>query len=67
MPPAPITSPFTPDLKELRAWMERMAQSLRFVELVAAVVAFVGCMVQINAELTKRVNELRRKRPASDA
>jgi transposase len=46
--------------------MERMVQSLRFVELVAAVVAFVGRMVQINAELTQRVNELRRKRPASE-
>jgi transposase len=66
MPAAPLTSPFTPDLRELRAWLERMVESLRFVEMVAAVVAFIGRMVQINAELTKRVNELRRKRPPSE-
>jgi transposase len=66
MPASPMTSPFTPDLRELRAWMERMVQSLRFVEMVAAVVTFIGRMVQINAELTKRVNELCRKRPPSE-
>ncbi len=67
MPTTPNTSPFAPDVGQVRAWMEEMIRTVRFVELVAAIVAFIGRMCEINRELTKKVAELRRKRPRSEA
>jgi hypothetical protein len=51
--PPPITSPYAPDLGEVRAWIEKMIHALRFVELVTAIVALIGRMCSINAELTE--------------
>lgn len=48
-----VTSPYAPDLTHLRAWLERMIASLKFVEIVTVVVALVTRMRDINAELTK--------------
>jgi transposase len=62
----PITSPYAPDLEQVRAWLEKMVATLRFVELVAAVVSFIGRMCVVNAELTKRLAHLQRKRPKSE-
>lgn len=61
-----ITSPHAPDFAELRAWLEQMIKALRFVEVVAAVITLVTRMQGINAELTKQVSGLRRKRPRSE-
>jgi hypothetical protein len=61
MPKEPPTSPFAPDLAEVRAWLGRMMAALRFVEVVTAIVALVGRMRDINAELTKQLAHLRRK------
>lgn len=61
-----ITSPYAPDFAELRAWLEQMAKALKFVEMIAAVIALVTRMQGINAELTKQVSGLRRKRPRSE-
>jgi hypothetical protein len=36
-PPPPITSPFAPDLAQVRAWLEKMVAALKFVELVTAI------------------------------
>ena len=62
----PITSPYAPDLAQVRAWLERMIESFRFVEIVAAVLALIGRMRELNAELTKQVANLRRQRPRSE-
>jgi transposase len=67
MPKEPPTSPFAPDLAEVRAWLERMMAALRFIEVVTAIVALVGRMRDINAELTKQLAHLRRRRPRSES
>ncbi len=60
------TSPFTPDLAELRTWLEQMVAAMKLVELVVAVLALIGRMRDINLELTKRLAQLTRKRPRSE-
>lgn len=60
------TSPYSPDLEQLRSWLEKMVAALRFVDLVVAVIGLVGRMRDINLELTKRVAHLTRKRPRSE-
>ena len=62
-----ITSPYAPDLGEVRAFLERMIRTLRFVELVAAIVAFVARVCEVNGELAKKLADLRRRRPRSEA
>ncbi len=66
MPTTPRTSPFAPDMGAVRAWMEEMIRTLRFAELVVAVVAFIARMCEINRELTKKLAELQRRRPRSE-
>jgi transposase len=61
-----ITSPYAPDLGQVRAWLEQAIRALKFFELVAAVVALVTRMGEINAELVKQVANLRRTRPRSE-
>lgn len=60
------TSPYLPDLETLRAWLEKMVRTMKFVDLVVAVVGLVARMREINLELTKRVAHLTRKRPRSE-
>lgn len=60
------TSPYSPDLEQLRAWLEKMVAALKFVELIVAIVGLIGRMRDINLELTKRVAHLTRKRPRSE-
>jgi transposase len=62
----PITSPYDPDLAQVRAWLERMIAALRFVEIVAVIMALVGRMRDVNTELVKQLAHLRRKRPRSE-
>lgn len=62
----PPTSPYVPDLEQLRAWLEKMVAAMKFVELVVAIVAFIARMRDINMELTKRMAQLTRKRPRSE-
>lgn len=64
--PSRITSPYAPDLGQVRAWLDKMIGALRFAELVTAIVAFIARMCAINAELTKQLANLRRKRPRSE-
>lgn len=61
-----ITSAFAPDLDEVRAWLEKMITALRFVELVAAVLALIGRLRDLNTELVAQVAHLRRARPRSE-
>lgn len=60
------TSPYVPDLEELRAWLSQMVASMKLVELVVVVVSLVARMRDLNLELTKRVAHLTRKRPRSE-
>jgi transposase len=64
--PAPISSPYSPDLSEVREWLERMVRALKFVELVAAVLSLVARMRDINAELLRQLTHHRRARPRSE-
>ena len=65
--PERITSPYAPDLDEARAWLEKMIRALRFVELVTAILAFLSRVCEVNGELSKKLAELRRKRPRSES
>ena len=62
----PITSPYAPDLAQVRAWLETMIKALRFVDLVMAIVALIGKMRDLNTELVRQVAHLRRARPRSE-
>lgn len=66
--PAPptITSPFVPDMAEVRAWLDKMIKALRFIELISAIVALIARMSEINLQLTTQLGELRRARPKSE-
>lgn len=60
------TSPYAPDLGQLRAWLEKMIATLRFGHLVVAMIALVTKMRDLNAELVKQLAQLRRARPRSE-
>ena len=64
--PPPITSPFVPDMAEVRAWLEKMIKALKFIELISAIVALVSRMSEINLQLTMQLGDLRRGRPRSE-
>lgn len=63
---ATVTSPYAPDVDDVRRWLEKMIKAMRLVELVAAIIALVTRMRDINTELTKRLGDTRRKRPRSE-
>jgi transposase len=63
--PSP-TSPYAPDLGQLKAWLEKMVATLQFVKLVVAIIALVTKMRDLNAELVKQLAHLRRARPRSE-
>jgi transposase len=64
--PPPITSPYAPDVAEVRAWLERMVAALKLTELVMAVLSLIMRMRDINTELMRQVAHLRRTRPRSE-
>ena len=65
--PERITSPYAPDLGEVRGYLERTIRALRFVELIAAILAFVTRVCEVNGELSKKLAELRQRRPRSES
>ena len=44
-----VTSAFAPDIEEVRAWLQKMIAALRFVDLVAAILALVARMCGFRA------------------
>jgi transposase len=52
--------------EELQAWLEELVRQFRFAQLVAAVVALVTRLRDLNTELTKHLANLRRARPRSE-
>ena len=65
-PPA-ITSSSAPDLDEVRAWLEKKIKALQFVELVAAVLALIVRLRDLNLDLVKQIAHLRRARPRAES
>ena len=65
-PVQPITSAHVPDLEQVRGWLQKMISSMRFVELVVAIIGLITRMRDINTELNKRLAHLTRKRPRSE-
>jgi transposase len=61
-----MTSPYAPDLGEVRAWLDKMIRAMKFVELVTAILAFVARMCEVNGELQRTLAHLRRRRPRSE-
>jgi len=62
----PITSAFAPDLEQVRAWLGEMIASLRFAEMVTALIALLARMRDLNTELVVQLAHLRRARPRSE-
>jgi transposase len=52
--------------EELQAWLEELVRQFRFAQLVAAVIALVTRLRDLNTELTKHLANLRRARPRSE-
>lgn len=61
-----ITSPYAPDVEKVRAWLEKMIAALRFIEIVAAILALIVRMRDANTELVAKLAYLKRKRPPSE-
>src|ERR1700733_6144843 len=64
--PSPITSPYAPDLAAVRAWLEKMIASRRFIEIVVAILALITRMRDVNTDLVAKLAYLKRKRPPSE-
>ena len=54
------------DTDELRHWLEELVAQLQFARLIAAVIALVTKLRDMNTELTKQLAHLRRARPRSE-
>lgn len=59
-------SAFTPDLREVRTFLELKIKEGSFVALIAAVLYLIGRMCKYNAELMTRIAQLTRRRPKSE-
>jgi transposase len=62
----PVTSPYSADMEGVRAWFWEMVKAARFVEMLAALIALLSKMRDINLDLNKRIVDMRRKRPKSE-
>jgi transposase len=61
-----ITSPSSPDLAQVRTWLEEMLAALRFGDLIVAILLLIERMRAINLELVKQLAQLQRARPRSE-
>jgi transposase len=61
-----ITSPYAPDLDKVRGWLETKIAARLFVEIVAAIVALIARMRDVNTELFAKLAYLKRRRPPSE-
>jgi transposase len=66
MTPPPVTSPYAPDLAQVRVWLEKMIAALRFVEIVTTILALLARMRDLNTELVKQLAHMRQSRPRSE-
>lgn len=61
----PVTSARI-DINEFRQWLEELVAQMQFARLIAAVIALVTKLRDMNTELTKQLAQLRRARPRSE-
>ncbi|HEY6725644.1 MAG TPA: IS66 family transposase [Polyangiaceae bacterium] len=54
------------NVEELQGWLQDMIKQLAFTRLIAAVVALVARLRDLNTELTKQLAQLSRARPRSE-
>lgn len=54
------------NIDELQRWLQEMVEQLAFTRLIAAVMALVTRLGDLNTELTKQLAHLRRARPRSE-
>lgn len=54
------------NIEELQHWLQEMVKQLAFTRLIAAVIALVARLRDLNTELTKQLANLRRARPRSE-
>ena len=54
------------DVDELRQWLEELVAQMQFARLIAAVIALVTKLRDMNTELTKQLANLRSARPRSE-
>src|SRR5688500_15688883 len=61
-----ITSPTAPDLERVREWLTQTLAAHLFVEVIAAILALLLRMREINLELAVKIAHLKRRRPPSE-
>ena len=61
-----ITSASAPDLAQVKAWLEEMIAALKFAELVAAILALITRLRDLNTQLTLQLAQHRKARPKSE-
>lgn len=54
------------DVEELREWLEELVRQYQFARLIAAVIALVARLRDLNTELTKQLTQMRRAKPRSE-
>ena len=54
------------NVDDLQQWLQKMVEQVAFARLIAAVVALVTRLSDLNGELTKQLANLRRARPRSE-
>jgi transposase len=65
-PKVTITSPYVPDLEKVRDWLAKKLAAGLFIEAIAAIIALLSRMRDLNLDLTKKLAHLRRRRPPSE-
>lgn len=61
-----ITSASAPDVAQLKTWLEEMIAALKFTELVAAILALITRLRDLNTQLTIQLAQHRKARPKSE-
>lgn len=61
-----ITSASAPDVAQVKTWLEEMIAALKFTELVAAILALITRLRDLNTQLTLQLAQHRKARPKSE-
>lgn len=61
-----ITSPYAPDLQNVRVWLEKKVAAGLFVEIIVAILTLLERMRDINLELARKIAHMKRRRPPSE-
>ena len=61
-----ITSASAPDVAQVKTWLEEMIAALKFAELVAAILALITRLRDLNTQLTLQLAQHRKVRSKSE-